>query len=518
MAKSSKPIRFDDDVSAGETEIPEGYEKKELIIPLQPKQRLFEQVVESGRHRYPLYGGAKGGGKSHVSRILQIKRRMHYPNTTGLLIRRNLTQVRRNHILPLFQQFPFMRQWYNATDKEIRFPNGSLLMFGHADSEDDIFNYSGIEFDDVAVEEATEFTEMQKGILMQANRPSFGGKVAIKEMGFRPCCWFTGNPGGIGHGWAKRLWIDEEYEDGELAEDYYFIQALVTDNKALLEADPQYVRILESYKNIDPMLYEAYRNGNWEIYAGQFFTEWRRNKVEIPEPFYIPTNWPLFGAMDFGTSAPTSFGLYTVRPADNKLIRLFGYYEPGTIRKHAETILDRVKKFHYTLGRLPSFVVADPSMWTRIRKDEETIDESPASIMQENWPFELVRANNDRQAGWHILKDRLANNLFGVIAKYNDEALRHMPEIPRDRHNIEDLDTHHKDDHIADEIRYACMHVDNGSSVEEDTYEEFLEKWDESIKRPITGDLLISEAKAKVKQKGTEHWITGGTSNGFSWN
>ena len=138
----------------------ESIEDLEFNVALQPKQFQLLEAVRNGV-RYPFYGGARGGGKSYASRIIMLIMLMENPGSTGLLIRRTFKQLDGNHIRPLFRQFPKIRNWYNNSEGVMYLPNGSELMFGHAVHEDDVFNYQGQEFDFVAVEEVTQFTEFQ---------------------------------------------------------------------------------------------------------------------------------------------------------------------------------------------------------------------------------------------------------------------------------------------------------------------------------------------------------------------
>jgi len=263
----------------------ESLEDLEFNVALQPKQFKLLEAVRSGV-RYPFYGGARGGGKSYASRIIMLIMLMENPGSTGLLIRRTFKQLDGNHIRPLFRQFPKIRSWYNKSEGVMYLPNGSELMFGHAEHEDDVFNYQGQEFDFVAVEEVTQFTEFQWQYICSSCRTA--------NKGIKPVMWATGNPGGVGHAWAKRLWVDRRFEGAEEADDYSFISAKVFDNPALMEADPRYVMSLKNIK--DESLRKAYLNGDWDIYQGQFFTQWNKAKIET-KSFEIPASWPLYGAL-----------------------------------------------------------------------------------------------------------------------------------------------------------------------------------------------------------------------------
>ncbi len=342
-------------------------------------------------------------------------------------------------------QFPEMRDWYNKTDKVLRLPNRSELAFGHSDNESDIFQYAGQEYDFIAVEEVTQFTEFQWDILSQSNRTS--------KMGIKPVMWATGNPGGIGHLWVKRLWVDRDFHETEKAENYKFIPAKVGDNPALLKADPEYVNVLKRMK--DPMLRRAYLDGDWDIFPGQFFGGFNRQECVV-SGFQIPKHWTLFGALDYGEAAPTSFGLYAV-DYDGRIFRITEYYQGDrSASQHAEEIKQRIKGCSWTGGRSPGVIYADPSMWVK-RRINEAHSKSAADEFSERGVY-LRRANNDRINGWRVCNQALTDEKFFLFDGWNDNWLRTVPAAPRDDHNIEDLDTT-SEDHAADEWRYGMVHM-----------------------------------------------------------
>ena len=78
--------------------------------------------------------------------------------------------------------------------------------------------------------------------------------------------YYTLNPGGPGHGYFKRLFIDRRFETGEEPENYSFVQALVTDNRALMRQQPEYLKQLET---LPPKLREAWLYGSWDVYEGR---------------------------------------------------------------------------------------------------------------------------------------------------------------------------------------------------------------------------------------------------------
>jgi phage terminase large subunit len=95
---------------------------------------------------------------------------------------------------------------------------------------------------------------------------------------------------------VKRLFIDRDYKGTERAEDYVFIAANVYDNRALMEADPDYVRRLE---NLPEDQKRAFLYGNWDVYEGQYFSEWRR-ELHVMEPVQIQPWWQVYRALDYG--------------------------------------------------------------------------------------------------------------------------------------------------------------------------------------------------------------------------
>ena len=126
---------------------------------------------------------------------------------------------------------------YRDADKSFTFPGGSRIVFGYCSSESDVLQYQGQEYDVIFMDEATQFTEFQFTTLTACLR---GANDFPKRF------YLTCNPGGVGHTWVKRLFIDKQYKASERPEDYLFIAANVYDNHALMEHDPDYVRMLEN--------------------------------------------------------------------------------------------------------------------------------------------------------------------------------------------------------------------------------------------------------------------------------
>ena len=174
----------------------------------QERQKLFFDAKE----KYVAYGGARGGGKSWALRRKMILMCLKYPGLSVLILRRTYAELRENHIRPLCAELAGTAV-YTETRKTFEFPNGSRIRMGYCDSEADVNQYQGQEFDVIALDEATQLTEYQFQTLKGALR---GANPYPKRM------YLTCNPGGVGHGWVKRLFIDREYREGEDPKDYCF--------------------------------------------------------------------------------------------------------------------------------------------------------------------------------------------------------------------------------------------------------------------------------------------------------
>lgn len=174
---------------------------KNILIEPNPKQRAFFESTA----KYTAYGGARGGGKSWAMRIKLILLALNYDGIQILLLRRTLAELRENHLLPMAAMLKGAAT-YIAGEKEFRFRNGSRIRLGYCDSEGDVLQFQGQAYEVIGMEEATHFTEFQFNALTESNRLS--GQM---KQPFSPRMYFTCNPGGVGHDWVKRRFIDREY-------------------------------------------------------------------------------------------------------------------------------------------------------------------------------------------------------------------------------------------------------------------------------------------------------------------
>lgn len=360
----------------------------DVKISLQSKQKLFLETIE--KTPITFYGGAKGGGKSKGLRLIMLLRRLKYAGSYGAIFRRTYPELEGNHIRPLLEEFPFLREYWNEGKKLLSLPNGSTLQFCHCNNEIDVSLYQGREFHDLAIDEAGEWTEAMFRKLQGSNRSS---KPGIKARTI-----LTGNPGGIGHKWLKRIFIERNFNERERPNDHAFIQALVDDNAALMENDPDYVHRLDAEPN--EVLRKAYRYGDWDIFAGQFFSEIRRD-VHMVRPFAIPPHWTRFGSYDFGFNHPAAFGWFAVNEDGD----VYLYRELIKAQMRVDQFCKELNRFEDTMKLYP--IVAGHDCWT---KKGVLTDASPPTVAEEfsKHNIMLKKAVIDRIQGASQLRKYLA--------------------------------------------------------------------------------------------------------------
>jgi len=361
----------------------------EIKIALQPKQKAFKKAIEETPITF--FGGAKGGGKSKGMQLIMLLRRFEYAGSTGAIFRRTFPELEGNHIRPLFQAFPQLRPFYNESKKLLSLPNGSTLQFCHCNNEADVDLYQGREFHDLAIDEAGQWVEGMFRKLLGSNRSS--------KPGIHPRAILTGNPGGVGHGWLKRLFVERRFNERERPEDYNFIQALVDDNHALMENDPAYVHRLDSEPN--EALRRAYRYGDWDIFAGQFFQEIRK-EVHVVKAFPIPPHWNRFGAYDYGFNHPAAFGWFANDEDGNTYL----YRELVKAQMRVDQFAMKLNDYTDTAQLYP--IVAGRDCWTQ--KSTLRDDLQPPTVAEEFLAhgIQLKPAVIDRMQGAAQLRSYMA--------------------------------------------------------------------------------------------------------------
>ena len=423
----------------------------------------------SASRKHVGFGGARGGGKSWSVRTKAKILAATYKGIKILIVRRTYPELVNNHINQLREELHGVAR-YNKSEKVFTFPNGSTIKFGYCNNDKDLDQYQGAEYDVIFLDEATQLQEMWIKKITACVR-------GVND--FPKRIYYTCNPGGASHGYFKRLFIDKKYEEGEVPEDYCFIQALVTDNKALMESQPDYIKQLEA---LPPKLREAWLYGRWDIFEGQFFEDFRetpdidlchkagvtpeealiqRRFTHVIEPFDIPRGWNIMRSYDFGYNKPFSLGYWAV-DYDGVLYRILEIY--GCTKTPDEGVkwspdeqFKRISEFErehpWLKDRKIVDSIADPAIWDTSRG--ESIAETAT-----RYGIYFSPGDNSRVQGWMQVHYRMQFDHNGYPRMYvfnNCKAfIRTIPLMMYSETHPEDLDTK-LEDHCPDEVRYMCM-------------------------------------------------------------
>ncbi|MBQ8896023.1 MAG: phage terminase large subunit [Clostridia bacterium] len=414
---------------------------KEIVIEPNEKQQAFFE----SKAKYTAYGGARGGGKSWAMRMKLILLALNYDGIQILLLRRTLAELRENHLLPMTKLLKGIAA-YISGEKEFRFPNGSRIKLGYCESVNDVLQFQGQAYEVIGLEEATHFTEFQFQALTESNRLS--GNMTKK---FSPRMYFTCNPGGVGHGWVKRLFIDKSFRGSEKAENYLFIKSLVFDNKYITENNPEYI---ETLLNLPETRRRAMLYGDWDAFEGAFFPEFDRERHIVRGDTPLPENAVLFRALDYGLDMTACLWCACARNGDIYIYRELTE-KNLLLSEAAKKILQATEK-----GEQIRYTVASPDLWNRRQESGK----SGFDIMTQSGLFRLVKADNARIAGWRIVREYLkSGKLYNgeprlFIYESCVDLIRSLPQLRFDEHVREDASSSpHEITHTPEALRYALM-------------------------------------------------------------
>lgn len=427
----------------------------DVTFTLTKKQKEFVDAKEDE----VLYGGAAGGGKSFGQVIDAFLTAMRYPGIRQAMFRNSFPELSRSLILTALTHLPRDTFTYHSLSHTMRFTNGSTIEFGYLDSDSDVAKYQSAEYDVLRFDELTHFTDYQYTYMRSRLR---GANRFPKQMKS------STNPGGRGHAWVKQLFIEGGGEDGLTRR---FIPARVTDNRFLMEADPRYIERLQSLPAHEM---RALLLGDWDVYEGQFFEEFRndaahyddRRYTHVIRPFPVPRTWRVYRSFDFGYARPFSVGWWAV-DYDGRLYRigeLYGCARDASGREKPNVgvkwtpedifrAIGEYEKENSDLRGRDILGVADPSIWDKSRGTSVAETGEALGIFFE-------RGDNHRLPGWMQLRNRLRFDEEGLpmlqVFDTCKSFIRTVPTLIYSKEHPEDLDTD-GEDHIADEVRYMCM-------------------------------------------------------------
>ena len=424
----------------------------ELHIPEpNPKQVKFLEA----RKKYVGFGGARGGGKSWSVRTKAKLLGFKYPGIRMLIVRRTYPELMNNHINILKRELLGFAT-YNSTDKIIKFANGSTINLAYCQYDKDLDRLQGQEYDVIFLDEATQLTEYQMKAITACMR-------GVNK--FPKRTYYTCNPGGQGHAYIKRVFIDRKFNPGEDPDEYEFIQSLVTDNKALMASQPDYVKQLES---LPPKLREAWLKGRWDIFEGQVFEEFTNNEehykdrkmTHVINPFIVPADWTILRGFDWGYSKPFSVGWYAL-DHENRIYRIRELYgctrTPNEgVKWTTQQVASAIYEIEHNDPNLKGKTIrgiADPAIFDVSTGRSIAEDLEAGQIFFE--PADHNRIPGKMQCHFRLHFDKNGIPMFYVF-KSCPEFIRCIPALIYSETKTEDVDTN-MEDHNYDEWRYVCM-------------------------------------------------------------
>jgi len=395
------------------------------------------------------YGGARGGGKTSVG-LAWLLIDVANPKYRALVIRKNADDLNdwmdraRSLYIPLGAEIV-------GKPAEIRWPNGAVIRSGHLKDENAYEKYQGHEYHRMLIEELTQIPDEESYLKLISSCRS-------TVQGIKPRIFLTANPGGKGHSWVKKRFVDvgapmEIYKDPVTHRGRVFVPATVDDNPTLMQNDPAYVQFLEG---LPEDLKKMWRYGRWDVHAGSYFTEWDPLH-HVVEPYEVPSTWRRIRAIDHGRTAPTAC-LWGAIDYDGRIHWYREYYQAG---RDADLNAQEIARL--SQGEKYAFTVIDSACFSKTGTGE-TI----AEIYERNGVM-CDPAPKQRLAGWNLFheylrvdKDIKPKMIFFKTC-YNSIAT--IPTLVHDDKHPEDLDSD-GDDHAADAISYGLQQLHESRSPE----------------------------------------------------
>lgn len=347
-----------------------------------------------------------------------------------------------------------LTEWESSSAASVMLPSGKRLVADiTVDSANHYITYnSGVVNKNTWIgwDELTNWPSSYPYLYMMSRlRSPAGAPTAVRA---------AGNPGGVGHVWVKERFIDPAPPETIFTTDRgttaVFIPAKLEDNRILMDNDPEYERNLEM---LPEHLYRALREGDWSVFAGQVFEEFRADK-HVVKPFALDPSWKKFVSLDWGYTHPFSLGWWAVT-GDGRMIRYKEWYgnQEGARDTGLKLPAREVAKQAWNMS-VPESVadmVADPAVFQH-QGNDNTIAE-----VFEQVGFRVEKGVNDRLSGLQRMHDLMQMEAHDgrpmmLIFENCRGFIRTIPELVYSERDPEDVDTT-LEDHVYDEARYAAM-------------------------------------------------------------
>lgn len=452
------------------------------------------------------YGGARGGGKTEGSIGDWLEHSEKYQSAAiGVFFRRTFKQLE-EVIARTKELFPLIGAKYNEQKAEWIMPGGGRLKFRYLEKDRDAEEYQGHSYTRVYIEEVTNFPTPGPINKLRATLRSGRGV---------PCCLrLTGNPGGPGHQWVKKRYIDpaplgwkvltDQYpgKDGRMiSRERIFIPSKVQDNP---KVGDDYVANL--HQSGSKELVQAWLDGNWDIVQGAFFDVFDP-RIHVLSTVHtlrrIPARATRIRAFDWGSYKPFCVGWYAVSDGTwglprGAMVKYREWYgstgEPNVgLKMDAATVARGILSKQELYSESVEVGVADPSIF--IRSGGPSIMEMMAA---EGCYWR--KADNKRVPGWQELRRRLSGAVYPDMPLVPmlyfldccEDTIRTLPAMQHAELDPEDIDTE-GEDHAVDETRYACMSRPTVNDSEEDDSVIHLPK----LPQHRTIDEMIAERRLR---------------------
>lgn len=423
-----------------------------------------------------LYGGARGGGKTTAG-FAWLLYDIAHPKLRALVIRKTSDDLsdwldRANQF---YSKLAGITVEIVGRPAEVRFSTGALFRTGHLRDDNAYEKYQGHEYHRILVEELTQIPSEERYLKLISSCRSSCPDLAAQ-------IFCTTNPGGPGHSWVKKRFIDvgppsKPFTDPDTGRNRIFIPAKIADNPALMANDPNYLAFLNG---LPEPLRSAWKDGNWDIFVGQYFKHWDR-RTHVVEPFEIPKNWKRYRAMDYGSQAPSAVTWWAV----NEQGKAFCYRELYASDLTYEELALRVKAMT-PADEVIEYTVADPSITNKREQDGRTFY-TGAELMARSG-LSVVGGDNRRIEGWRRISALLK---YSQIAWFSTcvKSIETIPALIHDLNKPEDVDTD-CDDHIGDTVRYFVMSRPMPAAKPEEEFkpltpEQKVQRWQEKRRKQI---------------------------------
>ena len=448
----------------------------------QPRQIEFLRACglsfpfEGGGPRPPvarilLYGGSAGSGKSDALLIVGFIACVTWPKCNVVYFRREYPDLEGpGGAIPRSKElFSQIGKWHGG-QRRWTFPGGGILEFSHCKREDDVYGFQSQQFDVLLIDESTQFTEFQLNYLLTRNRATVDGII--------PFCAMATNPGGVSHGYHKKRFVDAgpwglpvDVEVEGKIERHIFIPARLSDNKVLEERDPGYRSTLERQPE---EIRRALLDGDWNVFAGQYFKTFRREKDGKPyhviPPEEIPREWRRFASIDWGFKAPCAVLWHAIDPAMGRVKTYRELYVTEHRAAEVAELFVELSKYKDGTPEDIAYVKMSPDAWAERGLGSKA---QPGEVVAEEFikrQINVEPADNRRVLGWNRMREYMAEAPDGLpwwqVFETCPNLIRTLPEMIHDKRHVEDIDKDGED--------HACFVA--GTMVETSKGEVPIEK------------------------------------------